>query len=366
MKEIQKAYKFRIYPNAEQRQNLVQTMGSARFVYNWALAQRKEAYANGIKLKNNDVSQMLTQLKKQTETEWLNNVSSVCLQQSLANLDAAYQNFFKGRASFPCFKKKSDKQAAKYVKSAFTFSGGKLKLAKHKQPIKMKQSRTFTGEITSLVVSKTCDDKFFVSLLVKEQYNSKPARSAKQLGIDLGIKDFATYSDGTKVANPNHYRKSLRKLKKLQQALSKKQRGSGNYKKLKLRIARLHASVSNKRTDFLQKLSTQIINENQVICVEDLKVSKMLKNKRIAKLAGSLGWNSFVNMISYKCSWNDRTFIKIDQFYPSSKTCHVCGFVKNDLKLHHRSWCCPQCGTNHDRDVNAAMNILAVGLTAVH
>ena len=365
MKEICRAYKFRIYPDAEQQLNLEKTFGCSRYIYNWALAQRKEAYAEGIKLKSNDVSQRLTLLKKQTETEWLNEVSSVCLQQSLINLDTAYQNFFKHGAKHPKFKKKSDKQAVRYVKSAFTFSGGKLKLAKHKKSLTMKLSRTFLGEVTSVTVSKNPDGKFYASLLVKENYHSKPARSAKQIGIDLGIKDFATFSDGTKVANPNHYRKSLRKLKKLQQALSKKQRGSGNYKKLKLRIARFHYKVKCQRDDFLHNLSTQIVNENQVICVEDLKVSSILRNKRIAKLAGSLGWQSFLNMIEYKCLWNDRTFIKIDQFYPSSKTCNKCGFVKQDLKLHQRSWKCPECGTIHDRDINAANNILAVGLTAV-
>lgn len=364
MKDILRAYKFRIYPNAEQQLNLEKTFGCSRYIYNWALAQRKEAFSQGEKLTNNVISQRLTELKKQTGTKWLNEVSSVCLQQSLANIDAAYKNFFKKTAKFPVFKKKSNKQAARYVKSAFVFKDGNLKLAKHSEPLKVKYSRTFTGEVTSVTISKEPDGKFYISMLVKEQF-VPCSKSAKQIGIDLGIKDFATYSNGTKVANPNHYRKSLKKLKKLQQNLSKKQRGSGNYKRLKLKIARIHSKIRNQRTDFLQKLSTQIVNENQVICVEDLKVSSILRNKRIAKLAGSLGWNSFLSMIEYKCLWNDRTFVKIDQFYPSSKTCNSCSFVKQDLKLHERTWKCPQCGTIHDRDINAANNILAVGLTAV-
>ena len=363
-KEVLRAYKFRIYPDAEQKVNLARTFGSARYVFNWALNLKDQTYKENIKLNAGQISAALTQLKKTEEFYWLNEVSSVCLQQSLMNLDVAYKNFFKGQAKHPNFKKRTNKQSVRYVSSAFTFKDNKLTLAKHKKPIKMKITRNFSGEVSSVTVSKTPDGKYYASLLVKEQYESK-SKTTRQLGIDLGIKDFATFSDGTKVANPNHYRKSLRKLKKLQQALSNKQRGSGNYKKLKLRIARFHSKVKCQRDDFLHKLSTQLVNENQVICVEDLKVSSILRNKRIAKLAGSLGWQSFLNMIEYKCLWNDRTFIKIDQFYPSSKTCNKCGFVKQDLKLHQRSWKCPDCSTIHDRDINAANNILAVGLTAV-
>ena len=253
MKEICRAYKFRIYPDAEQQLNLEKTFGCSRYIYNWALAQRKEAYAEGIKLKNNDVSQRLTLLKKQTETEWLNEVSSVCLQQSLMNLDTAYQNFFKHGAKHPKFKKKSDKQAVRYVKSAFTFSGGKLKLAKHKKSLTMKLSRTFLGEVTSVTVSKNPDGKFYASLLVKENYHSNPVRSAKQIGIDLGIKDFATFSDGTKVANPKHLLKSLKKMKRFQRQLSRKVKGSNNRDKARIKVARLHSKIANQRSDFLHK-----------------------------------------------------------------------------------------------------------------
>ena len=363
-KEILRAYKFRIYPDAEQKVNLARTFGSARYVFNWALNLKDQTYKENIKLNAGQISAALTQLKKTEEFYWLKDVSSVCLQQSLMNLDVAYKNFFKGQNKHPTFKKRSNTQSARYASSAFTFKDGKLTLAKHKKPLKMKITRELSGDISSITVSKTPEGKYYASLLVKEHYKPK-SKTAKQLGIDLGIKDFATFSDGKRVANPKHLLSSMKKLKRLQRQLSRKVKGSKNRDKARIKVARLHSKIANQRADFLHKLSTQLVNENQVICVEDLKVSSILRNKRIAKLAGSLGWQSFLNMIEYKCLWNDRTFIKIDQFYPSSKTCNKCGFVKKDLKLHQRSWKCPDCSTIHDRDINAANNILAVGLTAV-
>lgn len=365
MKEILRSYKFRIYPNAEQKEQLAQTFGCARFVYNWALSNKKEAYENNIKKSANDVSKELTALKKDPNFIWLKDVSSVCLQQSLMNLDNAYQRFFKKQGGFPTFKKRSNRQSARYVKSAFTFKNGQLKLAKQDKFMKVKFSRPLTGDINSLTVSKDPDCKYYVSFLVKETYQP-PNKSAKQIAIDLGIKDFATFSDGSKVANPNHLFKSLSKLKGLQRNLSRKKKGSKNRNKARIKLARLHSKIANQRSDFLHKLSTQIVNENQVICVEDLAVKEMLQqNKLIAKLARNLGWRNFLTMLEYKSGWNERQFIKVDRWFASSKTCSACGSINKELKLSQRSWVC-SCGAKHDRDHNAAKNILREGLKDIH
>ena len=365
MKEILRSYKFRIYPNAEQKEQLAQTFGCARFVYNWALSNKKEAYENNIKKSANDVSKELTALKKDPNFIWLKDVSSVCLQQSLMNLDNAYQRFFKKQGGFPTFKKRSNRQSARYVKSAFTFKNGQLKLAKQDKYMKVKFSRPLTGDINSLTVSKDPDGKYYVSFLVKETYQP-PNKSAKQIAIDLGIKDFATFSDGSKVANPNHLFKSLSKLKGLQRNLSRKKKGSKNRNKARIKLARLHSKIANQRSDFLHKLSTQIVNENQVICVEDLAVKEMLQqNKLIAKLASNLGWRNFLTMLEYKSNWNERQFIKVDRWFASSKTCSACGSINKELKLSQRSWVC-SCGAKHDRDHNAAKNILREGLKDIH
>ena len=363
-KEILRAYKFRIYPDAEQKDNLARTFGSSRYVFNWALDLKDQSYKEGVKLNAGQISAALTQLKKTEEFSWLNEVSSVCLQQSLMNLDVAYKNFFKCQAKHPNFKKRTNKQSARYVSSAFTFKDGKLKLAKHKKHLKMKVTRIITGEVSSVTVSKTPDNKYYASLLVKEQYKPK-SKTAKQLGIDLGIKDFATFSDGTKVANPKHLLKSLKKMKRLQRQLSRKVKGSNNRDKARIKVARLHSKIANQRSDFLHKLSTQIVNENQVICVEDLEIKEMMKTKHIAKLVGSLGLNQFLNMLKYKSEWNEREFVQIDKWFPSSKTCFEYGTINKDLTLKDRDWKC-SCGAIIDRDINAAKNILKEGLLVLH
>jgi len=364
MKEIQRSYKFRIYPDAEQRNNLAQTFGCARYVYNWALSLRKTAHENNIKINANEVSSQLTSLKKQQDFIWLKDVSSVCLQQSLANLDIAYQRFFKKQGGFPTYKKRSNKQSVRYAKSGFVFKDGKLKLAKQDKFMKVKFSRPIKGEVSSITVSKNPDGKYFASFLVKEQYEPsvKATKTAKQIALDLGIKDFATFNDGSRVANPNHLFKSFSKLKRLQRKLSKRAKGSKNRNKARIKLARLHSKIANQRSDFLHKLSTQIVNENQVICVEDLAVKEMLQqNKHIARLASSLGWREFLTILEYKSNWNERQFVKVDRWFASSKTCNECGAKNEELTLSQRSWVC-DCGANHDRDHNAAKNILKEGL----
>lgn len=360
-KEIQRAYKFRIYPDAKQQEQLAQTFGCARYVFNWALSLRKTAYENNNKLSANEVSSQLTALKRQESFIWLKDVSSVCLQQSLANLDTAYKRFFKKLGGYPVYKKRSNKQSVRYEKTAFVFKNGKLKLAKQDKFMKVKFSRPINGEVSSITVSKNPDGKYFASFLVKEQFQPS-AKTAKQIALDLGIKDFATFNDGSRVANPKYLFKSFSKLKRLQRKLSKRTKGSKNRNKARIKLARLHSKIANQRLDFLHKLSTQIVNENQVICVEDLAVKEMLQqNKLIAKLASSLGWREFLTMLEYKSSWNERQFIKVNRFFASSKTCSACGAKNDELTLSQRSWVCA-CGAKHDRDHNAAKNILKEGL----
>ena len=362
MKEILRSYKFRIYPNAEQKEQLAQTFGCARFVYNWALSNKKEAYENNIKKSANDVSKELTALKKDPDFIWLKDVSSVCLQQSLMNLDNAYQRFFKKQGGFPTFKKRSNRQSARYVKSAFTFKNGQLKLAKQDKFMKVKFSRPLTGDINSLTVSKDPDGKYYVSFLVKETYQPSN-KSAKQIAIDLGIKDFATFSDGSKVANPNYLFKSFSKLKGLQRKLSRKKKGSNNRYKARLKVAKLHEKIANQRKDFLHKLSTKLIRENQTIVMEDLSVKNMMKNHKLAKAISEVSWYQFRLMLDYKSKWYGREIIIAPSNYASSQLCSNCGYKNTDVKdLKIREWKSPSCASVHDRDINASKNLLKLAM----
>lgn len=360
-----KAYKYRFHPTDQQVELLAQSFGCARYVFNRGLASKKEAYdKDGTSLSYGKLSSSLTEWKKSEETSWLKDVSSVCLQQSLRHLDTAFKNFFNKTGQFPRFKKRQNRQSITLMKSAFKFTEGELRIAKSKDPLKIKWSRRFTGEPSSLTISKTPSGKYFVSFLVKEVINHYP-KSAKELGIDLGIKEFLTDSDENQVSSVMHLKKSLARLKKLQTKLSSKQSGSNNYKKLRLKLAIAHERIANKRQDFLHKLSTKIVRDSGLICVEDLAVKRMLEKSHpeLSRLIADSGWRLFLNMLEYKCSWYGRSLVKVDQFFPSSQLCSTdgCSYQNKGLQLSHRSWKCPQCGTDHDRDVNAAINIRIEG-----
>ncbi len=361
--ETKRAYKFRFYPTPEQELNLAKTFGCARFAYNYMLRQRTDAwFQRQEKVGYHETSAMLTALKKTDEFAWLNEVSSVPVQQSLRHLQTAFGNFFSRRSKYPTFKKKDGAQSAEYTTSAFKWDGKTLSIAKN-GALNIRFSRTIpkAAIVTTVTVSKDCAGRYFVSMLCTDQVQAKTPAAAK-VGIDLGLSHFAILSTGEKIAAPNTFRKNEAKLAKLQRRMAKKTKGSANRKKAKLKVARLHAKIADSRKDFLHKLSTRLVNENQVIAVETLAVSNMQKNRCLAKSIADASWSEFLRQLEYKAKWYGRELVGIDRWYPSSKRCSDCGHTVAKMPLNVREWTCPECGTIHDRDVNAARNVLAAGL----
>ncbi len=362
-----RAYKYRFYPTDAQAQNLACTFGCCRFVYNWALKRRKDAYVQyGKRLSHNDLSTALTALKKEEGTAWLREVSSVPLQQALRHLDSAFTNFFEHRADYPVFKKKHGVQAATYAANAFTWDGTSLTFAKQQEPLAIIWSRPLPdgARPSSVTVTRDKVGRYFVSIVIEEEIGTLPI-TAKTVGVDLGLKSFLVTSDGEVLANPKYYSRDEKKLAKAQRQLARKKRGSRNRNKARHKVARLHARIADTRRDFQHKASTKLIRENQVICLETLNIKGMLKNHCLAKAISDVGWSEFVRQVEYKAKWYGRTIVRIGRFEPSSKTCHDCGYILEMLTLDVREWACPQCGVWHDRDINAAKNIEAVGLTVL-
>jgi putative transposase len=313
---------------------------------------------------------MLPALKQQYP--WLSEVSSVPLQQALRHLDRAFVNFFEGRAEYPTFKKKHKEQSATYASNAFKWDGKSLTLAKMDSPLDIRFHRPLPKDAQpgSVTISKDRSGRYFVSILVEEQI--KPhAITSKMVGLDLGIKSMVALSTGESVGNPHYFAKDEKKLAKAQRRHARKKKGSKNRRRAQLRVAKIHARIADRRRDYQHKLSTRIVTSLpapqagfQVICVESLAVKNMVKNHCLAKSISDVGWGEFVRQLEYKVQWYGRQLVKIDRFYPSSKTCSHCGHVLADLSLDIREWVCPECGTYHDRDTNAACNILAAGLAA--
>ena len=361
--EVKKAYRFRLYPTKEQAEMLAKTFGCARFVYNYMLRQRTDSwFQRQERVGYHETSAMLTALKKTPEHIWLNEVSSVPVQQSLRHLQTAFSNFFAKRAKFPQFKKKDGCQSVEYTTSAFRWSNGVLSVAKVGR-LNIRFSRTIpkASIVTTVTVSKDTAGRYFISMLCTDQVQAKTPAEAK-IGIDLGLSHFAILSTGEKIAAPNTFRKNEAKLAKLQRRLTKKIKGSANRKKAKLKVAKLHAKITDSRKDFLHKLSTRLVNENQVIAIETLAVSNMQKNHNLAKSISDASWSEFVRQLEYKSLWYGRELVGIDRWYPSSKRCSDCGHTVKRVPLSVREWTCPECGTIHDRDINAARNVLAAGL----
>src|SRR3989441_704919 len=359
-----RAYKYRFYPTASQKKILAQTFGCCRFVYNWGLSTRKRAYFyQGKSLYYNDLAAMLPALKEQYP--WLRDASSVPLQQALRHLDRAFVNFFEGRAAYPTFKKKRNEQSATYASNAFTWDGQTLTLAKMDAPLEIVWHRPLPDgcKPNSVTITKDSANRYFVSILVKEDIKPFPVVK-KMVGLDLGLKSMIALSTGETVGNPKYAARDEKKLAKAQRRLAKKKKGSKNRAKARLKVAKIHARIADRRRDYQHKLSTRIVYENQVVCVESLAVKNMVKNHSLAKAISDVGWGEFVRQLEYKAKWYERTLIKIDRFYPSSKTCHACKHVLDSLTLDIREWVCPECGVVHDRDTNAALNILAEGLSA--
>src|SRR5436309_2599732 len=359
-----KAYKYRFSPSPEQKHLLAQTFGCCRYVYNWALRQRTDAYyQHGERLYYEGTAHRLVTLKKQEETLWLNEVSSVPLQQALRHLDKAFRNFFEGRADYPTFKKKRQQQAATYASNAFSWDGHHLTLAKMNAPLDITWHRPLPDgcKPSSVTITKDEAERYFVSILVEE--DMKPLEvTPKMVGLDLGLKSLVITSDGHTYGNPKFFAKEEKKLAKAQRRHAKKKKGSKNRAKARLKVARIQKKIADRRRDYQHKLSTQTIRENQVVCIESLQVKNMVKNHCLAKAISDVGWSEFVRQLEYKAAWYGRTVVKIDKWYPSSKRCFDCGHLLDSLPLDVRSWVCPECGVVHDRDSNAAKNILAAGL----
>jgi len=362
---MEKAYRYRFYPTAEQENLLRRTMGCARLVYNKALAYRTEAwYERQERVGYSQTSSMLTNWKKEEELDFLNEVSCVPLQQGLRHLQTAFTNFFAGRAKYPNFKKKHNGGSAEFTKSAFRWKDGQVFLAKCTTPLPIRWSKQIPEVCipSTITVKMTPAGRWFVSILV-DDYTIKPLpKIDKTIGLDAGITSLIATSDGNKIANPKHFKKLRKKLRKKQKACDRKQKGSNNREKARVQVAKVYAQIADARKDFLHKLTTQIIRENQRIVVEDLAVKNMVKNHKLALAISDASWGELIRQLAYKCEWYGRELIKIDRWFPSSKRCGNCGHIVDKLPLKIREWKCPKCATNHDRDINASKNILAAGL----
>ena len=338
-------------------------MGCTRLVYNRALAYRQKAwYEDQKRVGYGETSAMLTAWKKEEELHFLNEVSCVPLQQGLRHLQKAFTNFFAGRAAYPKFKKKRNGGSAEFTKSAFKFKDGQVYLAKCAEPLPIRWSRPLPNGVnpSTITVKLSPSGRWTVSLLVDVQINPLP-KSTKKVGIDLGITSLVALSDGTKIANPSTFKAKYAKLAKAQKALSRKLKGSKNREKARLAVAKVYQEITDARTDFLHKLTTQLVRENQTIAVEDLAVKNMVKNHKLARVISDASWGELVRQLEYKCDWYGRELVKIDRWFPSSKRCSNCGHVVEKMPLDIREWECPSCRIVHDRDVNASVNILAAG-----
>src|ERR671932_239281 len=357
----QKAYRYRFYPTEEQEQLLRRTLGCVRLVYNKALHTRTEGwYQQKKRVGYSDTSAMLTEWKKQEDLQFLNEVSCVPLQQGLRHLQKAFLNFFDGRAKYSTFKKKRNGGSAEFTKSAFKFRDGQVFLAKCSEPLSIRWSRELPPGATpsTITVKLSPAGRWTVSLLVDVEIEPLP-KCSSEIGVDLGVTSLVALSDGEKIANSKGFNAKRRKLRKAQKALSRKLHGSNNRHKARLKVAKVHQSIADARKDFLHKLTTRLVRENQTIAVEDLAVKNMVKNPKLALSISDASWGELVRQLEYKRDWYGRTLIKIDRWFPSSKRCGNCGHILEKMPLNVREWDCPICGAHHDRDINAAKNILA-------
>ena len=366
--------KYRFYPDKEQELLIAKTSGCTRFVWNHILAFRNDQYQQGVRLNSKAISKALTALKREPENKFLKEVSMVPLQQALINQNKAFERFFKKKSAFPQVKRKHNRQSFTLMKNAFKIENHQVFIAKCKTPLNIVWSRKLPGEVSSLTISKEPSGKYFISFVCGKPIKPLPV-TGKICGIDIGLKDLLCFDNGDKVKDLKSYLKYEQEVKFLQRKLSrfdekrkklgfKASDSSRKREKLRIRLARVKEKIAFIRKDFIHKLTTNIVKENQIICVEDLAVKNMIKNRRLSRRIHEAAWGEILRQLTYKSLWYGRTLVKISRWYPSSKTCSTenCGYVMSKLPLSVRSWVCPSCGTNHDRDINAARNIKASGL----
>jgi putative transposase len=361
---MEKSFNYRFYPTPEQKSLLRRTLGCVRLVYNKALHERTQGwYVRQERIGYEQTSSMLTEWKKQEDLKFLGEVSCVPLQQGLRHLQTAFTNFFAGRAKYPNFKKKRNGGSAEFTKSAFKYKEGQIYLAKCSEPLDIRWSRQIPSgaEPSTVTVKLHPSGRWQISIRFDDPTIKPLPVTDKAIGIDCGISSLIITSDGEKVANPRHLKKQHRKLRLAQKSLARKQIGSKNTEKARIKVARLHAKITDCRQDYLHKLTTRLVQENQTIVVEDLAVKNLVKNHKLAQSISDASWGELTRQLSYKCRWYGRTYIEIDRGFPSSKRCNNCGYILGKLPLNVREWTC-SCGAFHDRDINASKNILAAGL----
>ena len=362
---VKRAFKYRFYPTDAQAAELSRTFGCVRKVYNMALAARTAAWARQERVNYNQTSAMLTAWKKTEELSFLNAVSSVPLQQTLRHLQSAFANFFARRAKYPRFKsKRKSRASAEYTSSAFRFRDGMLTLAKMSEPLDIVWSRPLPegGTPTTVTVSRDAAGRWFVSVICDDPTVRPLPPNDTAVGVDVGLDRLLTLSTGERIANPRHERRDRSRLAKAQRELSRKAKGSANREKARRKVARIYARITDRRRDYLHKLTTRLVRENQTLVIEDLTVRNMIRNANLARAISDAAWTEFRRLLEYKAAWYGRQVIAVDRFFPSSKLCSHCDNLTKSLPLYVRSWTCGGCGTTHDRDVNAAENLLAAGL----
>ncbi len=373
--EIKRTYRYRLYPNEAQKQKLARTFGCSRWVYNWALETKTKAhYQDEESLSFTDLSSRLTSKKKEEETKWLSEVSAVTLQQSLRNLNQAFTNFFEGRAEYPSFKSKKGDQTARYVGTAFDIreENGKRKLRLSKMPglINIRWSRELPSEPSSCTVTKNAAGQYHVCFVCTEEVELLPRVNGENgdlefVGVDLGIESLVTLSTGEKVGNPRWFENEYKRLRREQQKLSRKEKGSNNWERQRKRVAKVHQRIQDRRKDFIEKLTTRLVENFDVIVIEDLSVKAMQQNGSLARHISQAGWNQIIRRLRDKCEWYGRTLVIADKWFPSSQRCSECGHIDGKKSLDVRDWTCSECGQHHDRDINAAKNLSRVGQTRI-